>query len=220
MSVLRVGNAGGGIQSPYDAGLAGNPGDHLAAGASGDVRINPGNSIGIGRYFGLNNDAFEGTPLEDMFRDFNFRGMPPSGNPGIPTPSPRGGIGSGVVIDSTGVEGRRTNGFTANSNIPVFQSVFPLAGAAAGGTELTLRGLNFIDGPGFQVRIDGIPQTNVTVNDSTDVTVVTNAGVAGGPYTIDVVNPTGELATLAYTYVAPADPLITTVVPATETSRR
>lgn len=123
-----------------------------------------------------------------------------------------------VVIDATGIEGRRTNGFTASSNIPVLDTVFPTAGSSAGGTELTLRGQNFISGAGFRVEIDGVVQTNVTVDDPTKVTVVTNAGVAGGPYDIDVYNPSGDFSTRSYTYVAPADPVITSVTPGTGTA--
>ncbi len=48
-------------------------------------------------------NPFKGTPFEDMFRGHNFQ-MPPSGGPGNPSsPSPRGGIGSGVIIDSSGI---------------------------------------------------------------------------------------------------------------------
>lgn len=45
-------------------------------------------------------NPFKGTPFEDMFRDFRFQ-MPPNGPKGMP--SPKGGIGSGVVIDSAGI---------------------------------------------------------------------------------------------------------------------
>lgn len=47
-------------------------------------------------------NPFQGTPFEDMFRDFRFQ-MPPGGPGNSPTPSPHGGIGSGVIIDSTGI---------------------------------------------------------------------------------------------------------------------
>jgi len=122
-----------------------------------------------------------------------------------------------VVIGVTGVEGRRVNGFTTSGNIPVLDTVFPLAGAAAGGTQLKLRGQNFVAGGGFRVEIDGVIQTNVTVDDPTMVTVVTNGGVAGGPYDIDVYNPTGDFATRSYTYVATADPTLATVAPGSGT---
>ncbi|MEM9588610.1 MAG: Do family serine endopeptidase [Planctomycetota bacterium] len=51
------------------------------------------------RQFGSN--PFKGTPLEDMFRDFERRGIPNTPRRGIPSPS--AGIGSGVIIDSSGI---------------------------------------------------------------------------------------------------------------------
>jgi len=47
-------------------------------------------------------NPFKGTPFEDMFRGHNFR-MPPNGKPGNRTPLPKGGIGSGVIIDDSGI---------------------------------------------------------------------------------------------------------------------
>ncbi len=47
-------------------------------------------------------NPFKGTPFEDMFRDRQFQ-MPPSGPNGSPMPSPRAGIGSGVIIDNAGI---------------------------------------------------------------------------------------------------------------------
>ena len=46
-------------------------------------------------------NPFRGTPFEDMFRGLE-RGGPPM-SPGGAVPAPQGGIGSGVVIDSSGV---------------------------------------------------------------------------------------------------------------------
>lgn len=48
------------------------------------------------------NNPFQGTPFEDMFREFDFQ-SPESSPRGRGTPSPRGGIGSGVIIDNTGI---------------------------------------------------------------------------------------------------------------------
>ena len=47
-------------------------------------------------------NPFKGTPFEDMFRGHDFE-MPPMGRGGSPTPAPRGGIGSGVIIDHSGI---------------------------------------------------------------------------------------------------------------------
>lgn len=47
-------------------------------------------------------NPFQGTPFEDMFRDFDFQN-PPGARRGAPMPSPRAGIGSGVIIDDSGI---------------------------------------------------------------------------------------------------------------------
>ena len=50
------------------------------------------------RFGGAN--PFKGTPFEDMFRG---HGTPPMNIPGGRTPVPQGGIGSGVIIDESGI---------------------------------------------------------------------------------------------------------------------
>ncbi len=115
-----------------------------------------------------------------------------------------------VVMDATGVEGRLGGGFQAVVQ-PAVTSVFPVAGDAAGGTPMRIKGADFA--AGVVVRIDGVNQTNVTFVDSMTLDVVTNPGVAGGPYALDVVNTGGGMATSAFSYVAQADPTITNVSP-------
>ena len=46
-------------------------------------------------------NPFRGTPFEDMFRGMERGG--PNMNPGRSAPAPQGGIGSGVIIDASGV---------------------------------------------------------------------------------------------------------------------
>jgi serine protease Do len=46
-------------------------------------------------------NPFKGTPFEDMFRGFQFQD--PRGGRAMPMPQPRSGIGSGVIIDSSGI---------------------------------------------------------------------------------------------------------------------
>ncbi len=46
-------------------------------------------------------NPFKGTPFEDMFRDFQVQ--PRRGGRAMPMPKPRAGIGSGVIIDSSGI---------------------------------------------------------------------------------------------------------------------
>ncbi len=49
-----------------------------------------------------NGNPFRGTPFEEMFPGFNFQ-SPPMNRPGGRTPAPQGGIGSGVIIDASGI---------------------------------------------------------------------------------------------------------------------
>lgn len=51
---------------------------------------------------GSGENPFKGTPFEDMFRGHQF-GKPPMNRPDGQTPSPRGGIGSGVIINASGI---------------------------------------------------------------------------------------------------------------------
>lgn len=108
-----------------------------------------------------------------------------------------------VVLDATGVEGRAVSAFTAAA-LPTIDTVFPPSGDSLGGTEVILTGTNFA--AGATVRIDGITQSNVTFDGPTRILVDTDAGVPGGPYTLEVENPGGALANALFTYVAQADP--------------
>lgn len=117
-----------------------------------------------------------------------------------------------VVIDETGVEGRSSDAFATNAGMPTYTSVFPSGGTTTGGTDVIIRGGNFQ--PGVTVSINGSVAA-VTLTSSTRLDVVTPAGVAGGPYTIDITNPGGNLLSVAsqFTYAAAADPVVTTVTP-------
>ena len=50
----------------------------------------------------LDENPFEGTPFEDMFRGYQFK-RPPMERRGMPGPTPKAGIGSGVIIDPAGI---------------------------------------------------------------------------------------------------------------------
>jgi len=115
-----------------------------------------------------------------------------------------------VVIDSTGVEGRLANGLTF-AHVPEVQSTFPTGGYAGGGTTVLLRGKNFA--PGALVRIDGVPQTQVQQNGTTELVLITGAGVPGGPYLLELENPGGAIATSAFSYAADPDPLLDELAP-------
>jgi hypothetical protein len=107
-----------------------------------------------------------------------------------------------VVIDESGVEGRKVDGFLAVA-LPSLTSVFPSAGDAAGGTEVVLRGTDFA--AGLAVRIDGVTQSGVTVEDDTTARFAT-LGDTPGAYTLELENPGGGIAMSAFVYVAQADP--------------
>jgi hypothetical protein len=115
-----------------------------------------------------------------------------------------------VVIDETGIEARDDDAFLFSA-VPVLQTCFPTAGQAAGGTTMRLRGTGFV--AGCVVRIDAVQQSQVTLVSSTRIDVITDAGVPGGPYVLEVENPGGGIATAAFSYVAAPDPVITAVDP-------
>ncbi|MCP4813042.1 MAG: trypsin-like serine protease, partial [Planctomycetaceae bacterium] len=86
-------------------------------------------------------NPFRGTPFEDMFRGMERGG--PYMSPGRPAPAPQGGIGSGVIIDASGV-------ILTNNHV------------VAGGGEVTVR---THDGREFVA-------TNVWTDPKTDLAVV------------------------------------------------
>ena len=75
-----------------------------------------------------------------------------------------------------------------------------------------IRGSNFQSG--VTVAING-SLAAVTLVDSTRLNVVTPAGIAGGPYTVDITNPGGNLLSVAsaFSYASAADPIVTSVSP-------
>jgi matrixin/IPT/TIG domain-containing protein len=115
-----------------------------------------------------------------------------------------------VVIDPTGVEGRKSAAYTF-TNAPVIASVFPSTGTAAGGTQVVLRGQDFL--PGMLARIDGVDQPQLTVHSPTRAVVITEPGVVGGPYALELENPGAAIATSAFTYAATPDPSLAAVSP-------
>ncbi|MEZ5975373.1 MAG: IPT/TIG domain-containing protein [Planctomycetota bacterium] len=117
-----------------------------------------------------------------------------------------------VVIDASGVEGRKVDGFTSHA-LPAIESVFPAIGSSDGGTEVTLRGSNFV--PGATVTINGVPQTNATVVDSQTLVFYTVAAAPGGPHVLTVQNPGGDQASSAFVFNSAVDPRISATTPNT-----
>jgi predicted Zn-dependent protease len=115
-----------------------------------------------------------------------------------------------VVIDASGVEGRLADGYQFTT-VPQVTSVFPSAGDDGGGTLVTIKGQEFTNDT--TVWINGVLQSTVAVINAQKIQVLTQAGVAGGPYELRVTNPGGAIATADFTYVAPPDPDVIAVDP-------
>ncbi len=115
-----------------------------------------------------------------------------------------------VVIDPTGVEGRRTNSFNVVVT-PELETVFPMVGTLAGGTTINLTGNHFVEGT--VVTIDGAIQANLVIDSPTRMRVITESGIPGGPYVLRVESPSGGFAESAFTFVDAPDPRITMVTP-------
>jgi hypothetical protein len=114
-----------------------------------------------------------------------------------------------VVIDSSGVEGRLPAALEVRALLRV-DSLFPAAGFAGGGTELTVRGANF--DPAVRVRIAGVEQTQVVRENSGLLRVMTLAGSVGSQK-LEVENPEQESAEVSFEYTAHPDPALLAVSP-------
>ncbi len=125
------------------------------------------------------------------------------------------GLHDVVVFDPSGEEGRLEDGFEV-ADVPVLSSIFPVAGASAGGTTVTILGQSFQ--PGVTVRVDGVTQSSITYVSSTKLTFESSGGAPGGPYLLEVENPDSGLATSAFSYGAGADPEVTLIDPQSGTT--
>ena len=96
------------------------------------------------------------------------------------------------------------------STVPFVTGVSPSAGPVAGGTAVTITGIDFASGA--TVTVGSAAATNVVVVNSTTITATTPAGAAGG-VTVTVTNSSGQSGSLAsaFTYVAP--PTVSSVSP-------
>lgn len=128
----------------------------------------------------------------------------------LTTRSSVAGISDVVVIDSSGVEGRKVDSFQFLA-IPQLGTVFPTAGDLDGGTVVVLRGENFV--PGVVVRIDGVVQNEVGIASAQKLVVRTLAGSTVGTKVIEVQNPGGSTAFAQFSYVNQDDPGIVTLTP-------
>ncbi|MCC7013211.1 MAG: IPT/TIG domain-containing protein [Planctomycetes bacterium] len=115
-----------------------------------------------------------------------------------------------VVIDESGVEGRAGSAFTIPS-APTIDLVYPAVGSDMGGTLIAITGSGFSDP--MSVRIDGVAQPNVTLQDSSTLYVVTEAGTLGAGLVLEVEDGDGDLASAAFSYVDQADPTVGDISP-------
>ena len=111
-----------------------------------------------------------------------------------------------VVTNPDGLTATLANGFTytGQSNpAPNLSGISPNSGSTSGGTSVSISGANFL--PGASVLIGGLAAAQVSVVNSTTITVATPAHSAG-PVDVVVTNTDSQGATLAagYTYNAPA----------------
>ncbi|MFY9908302.1 MAG: IPT/TIG domain-containing protein, partial [Candidatus Sulfotelmatobacter sp.] len=96
------------------------------------------------------------------------------------------------------------------STVPFVSSVSPNSGSTAGGTAVTITGIDFA--AGATVKFGATAATNVVVVSSTSITATTPAESAGA-VTVTVTNSSGLSGSLAsaFTYLAP--PTVTSVSP-------
>jgi uncharacterized repeat protein (TIGR01451 family) len=129
----------------------------------------------------------------------------------VVTPVMTAGPVNVVVINPDGQTATDNGGFTANAP-PTITSISPTSGPAAGGTSVTITGMNFKSGA--TVTFGGNPGTSVVVVSATSITVVTPTMTAG-PVNVVVINPDGQTAMSAsgFTAVAATSPTITSISP-------
>jgi hypothetical protein len=133
----------------------------------------------------------------------------------LTTQSSQPGISDVVVIDSSGVEGRKSAAFQVVAT-PQLTLVFPAVGSMSGWTRVVLSGQNFVDG--VVVRIDGVVQAGVSVPSTQKIEFWTSPS-STGLKVIEVENPGGFTATSQFSFVAAADPNIVQVTPASGTAK-
>ena len=137
--------------------------------------------------------------------------------------APAGVPGSAVSVSVTNSSGVTTltpgtytfvstvGSATGGSVQPTISTVSPNSGSAAGGTSVTLLGSGFV--PGITVSFGGVLATNVSVVNSTQVTLTTPSG-AVGTVPVMVTSPAGSFGGLSngFTYLV-ATPQLTSVAP-------
>jgi len=129
----------------------------------------------------------------------------------VVTPAHAVGTVDVTVISPDGQQGSLAGAFNFEA-APTILTVFPVAGQAAGGTEVTLTGANFTTDA--VVRFGGTDSPSVTFVSTTTLKAATPAGVAGSA-DVEVEVPGQTIANQpgAFTYKAAPDPVITSMSP-------
>ncbi|MEU7056129.1 IPT/TIG domain-containing protein [Streptomyces sp. NPDC046197] len=95
---------------------------------------------------------------------------------------------------------------------PTVVGITPPSGPTSGGTPFTIVGTNLT---GASVTFGGVPATNVNVTGGVVLTGLTPPGAAGS-VAVQVTTPAGSVTVPGgFTYVVPAPPTATSIVPAT-----
>lgn len=137
--------------------------------------------------------------------------------------APAGALGSAVNVSVTNSNGFTTlapGSYTFGSGAatsvgggvqPTISALSPSSGTAAGGTPVTLLGSGFVSG--VTVSFGGVPATNMSVVNSTQITLTTPSG-AVGPVAVMVTSPGGSFGGISngFTYLV-ATPQLASVVP-------
>jgi len=100
---------------------------------------------------------------------------------------------------------------------PIIFTIDPVSGSTAGGTVVTLSGVNFSGATA--VTFGGVAATSFTVNSDTSITATTPVGTAGAvPVAVTTIGGTGTRAN-GYTFVAPpAAPVVSVPADASATN--
>ncbi len=134
-----------------------------------------------------------------------------AGRLALSTPPGEPGAADVVVIQTDGQEARLENGFLYSA-VPIYESVFPRAGARAGGTALHITGSGFA--PGITVLF-GERAGAVVVESERLLRVTAPAAASSGAVDVELRNPDGvrSLYPALFRYVDAPDPEIDSFTP-------
>lgn len=115
-----------------------------------------------------------------------------------------------VVTNTDGSTVSSSTQITYNA-APTITSITPVVGPIAGGTTLTITGTGFLTGA--TAYLNTLTCGSATVLTPTSMTCVTPATTTATTYTLRVVNPDGQTATLSNAFTYFSTPTITTISP-------